>query len=430
NYELDLHKPYIDEVVLEKDGKEYKRTPEVMDVWLDSGAMPFAVESPYPADFISEGIDQTRGWFYTLHAVGSIMGKGRAYKNVICLGHILDEEGKKMSKSVGNVLDPWEMIDKYGVDVLRLWMYSVNQPGESKSFDERTVEEVGKKIFNMLDNVYNFYDVYTPDKNVYAGRPSVENPMDTWMLARTDKLVSSVTHSLEEYKLLEPVRAMREYVDDLSTWYLRRSRQRLREGDREAQETLLFSLKTLAKVMAPFAPFASEDLYMKLRNDKEPESVHLCSWPAEERSVFSLFTLFGPKRGRVFEDMEKVRSLVTLALDERQKAGIRVRQPLAKLEVRDWDLGEEYAQIIKDEVNVKELVVNKGLDAEVQLDTELTPELEEEGRVREVIRKIQDMRKEKNLEPGDIMKYEVEEEDKEIFAKYSSEIKEATSIEI
>src|SRR3989344_1370362 len=163
NYELDLHKPYIDEVILEKDGEKYVRTKEVMDVWFDSGAMPFAQDPDnvlYPADFISEAIDQTRGWFYTLHAVGVLMGRGVAYKNVICLGHLLDKEGKKMSKSLGNVVNPWDEIEEHGADALRLWMYSVNQPGESKNYDSNVVAEIGRKIFNILDNVYAFYELY------------------------------------------------------------------------------------------------------------------------------------------------------------------------------------------------------------------------------------------------------------------------------
>ncbi|MFM7088947.1 MAG: class I tRNA ligase family protein, partial [Candidatus Paceibacterota bacterium] len=171
NYELDLHRPYIDEVVLEKDDKEFYRTKEVMDVWFDSGAMPFAQDhypfenkdfvddAGYPADYISEAIDQTRGWFYTLHAVGVLMGRGKAYRNVICLGHLLDAKGKKMSKSIGNIVDPWVMLEKYGVDTLRLWMYSVNQPGESKNFDEKTVIDLNRQVFGLYYNVLAFYEL-------------------------------------------------------------------------------------------------------------------------------------------------------------------------------------------------------------------------------------------------------------------------------
>lgn len=449
DFELDLHKPYIDEVVLEKDGEEYRRAKEVMDVWLDSGCMPFAQDAPerkktgdfskilYPADYISEAIDQTRGWFYTLHAVGVLMERGAAYKNVISLGHILDQEGKKMSKSVGNVVNPWEMIDKYGVDALRLWMYSVNQPGESKNFDERTVDELNKRIFNLLDNVYSFYELYK-DSNLEAknSRPQSTHILDKWILARLDELVSLTTSKLDNYKLLEPVRAMREFIDDLSTWYLRRSRDRLKDGDKDAQETLHYMMKNLAKLLAPFAPFYADDLYQKLRTNNDPESVHLEVWPSAKRSFFALSPLFGDsdstqklRSAPVLEKMNKVRIIVSQALDERQKANIKVRQPLQKLAVKSLQLTDEYLELIKDEVNVKEVVEDPNLDKEVELDTNITSELEEEGLVREEIRNIQDLRKEKNLKPGDKMEYEVPADKKELFAKYAEEIKKATNIE-
>lgn len=431
NYELDLHKPYIDEVVLVKDGEEYQRTPEVMDVWLDSGAMPFAQDSfdsaqdkpdniLYPANYISEAIDQTRGWFYTLHAIGVLMGKGRAYKNVICLGHILDKEGKKMSKSVGNVVSPWEMIDKYGVDALRLWMYSVNQPGESKNFDERTVDELNKRVFNLLDNVLSFYKLYAGGER--SGLKESEHVLDRWILTRLGELTELTTEKLETYKLLEPVRAMREFIDDLSTWYLRRSRDRIKGGDEGALHTLRHVLLEVSKLLAPFAPFYAEGLYRELRGEDEPESVHLCEWP-EKSSKFEVSS------SKVLGNMTEVRRLVSLALDERQQASIKVRQPLGKLEVKSLKLEEEYIQLIKDEVNVKKVVENSKLDAEVALDTTITPELEEEGLVREEIRAIQDMRKEKNLNPSEVMKYEMPEDKKELYEKYAEEIKKATNIE-
>ncbi len=435
DYELDLHKPYIDEVVLEKDGEEYRRTKEVMDVWLDSGSMPFAQDHypfsgklMYPADFISEAIDQTRGWFYTLHAVGMIMERGHAYNNVICLGHILDAEGKKMSKSIGNVVNPWEAMDKYGVDVLRMWMYSVNQPGESKNFDERTVDELSKRVFNLLDNVYAFYEMYKLPNDSSEGDGEKVHILDRWILARLSELVDFSSEMLDQYKLLEPTRAMREFIDDLSTWYLRRSRDRLKEGDAGAKETLHQVLITLSKILAPFAPFTAEELYRNLREEDEPESVHLCAWPEVKRSLFSMFRK--DDSSKIIEDMKEVRRITTLALSERQNAGIKVRQPLAKLEIKNWKLGKEYEEIIKDEVNVKEVLENPQLDTEVRLDTSITPELEEEGKMREVIRRIQDLRKEKNLNPGETMEYDLPEEERELFAKYREEIKKATNIEL
>jgi isoleucyl-tRNA synthetase len=227
-YELDLHKPYIDRVTLhDKEHGDLKRVLEVMDVWFDSGAMPFAqdhypfenkdwIEGPgYPADFISEAIDQTRGWFYTLHAVGALMDRGLAYKNVISLGHLLDAKGKKMSKSLGNVIDPWEMIEKHGADTLRFWMYTVNQPGESKSFDERTVQEVARKTSDLLLNILSFYKTYKTTDDLLLGETHV---LDQWLSARLGELSQVMTTCLDNYQILEAGRALREFIGDFSQW--------------------------------------------------------------------------------------------------------------------------------------------------------------------------------------------------------------------
>jgi isoleucyl-tRNA synthetase len=295
NFELDLHKPYIDEVELvDEVGHKMTRVKEVMDVWFDSGAMPFAqdhypfegTEVAYPADFICEAIDQTRGWFYTLHAVGTILGRGKAYKNVICLGHILDAQGKKMSKSLGNIVDPWEMMEKYGVDPLRFWMYTVNQPGEPKNFDEKTVLEISRKVFTLLDNVVTFYELYRDTTLETNAVPTSTNVLDTWIIAKLSVLTKDMTENLDAYKLLEPGRALRDFIDDLSTWYLRRSRERLKDVDIDsidAKKTLYFVLKTVSKLLAPMAPFMAESLYQKLRIESDPESVHLENWPQADR---------------------------------------------------------------------------------------------------------------------------------------------------
>ena len=217
-----------------------KRAKEVMDVWFDSGSMPFAQahypfeshkDIAYPADFISEAIDQTRGWFYTLHAIGVLMGKGKAYKNVISLGHLLDAKGKKMSKSLGNVINPWDMMDKYGADALRFWMYSVNQPGDSKNFDEKTVDEIVKKVFNLVSNVTTFYKTYESECKVQSTKYKVEsqNVLDIWILSRLNQLVANVTKNMDAYVFLEPTREIKDFIADLSQWYLRRSRDRFKE---------------------------------------------------------------------------------------------------------------------------------------------------------------------------------------------------------
>jgi len=421
-FEIDLHKPYIDEVILEKDGEDYTRVKEVMDVWMDSGAMPFAQDPKnilYPADFISEAIDQTRGWFYTLHAVGVLMGRGISYKNVICLGHLLDKNGKKMSKSIGNVVNPWEMTDKHGVDALRFWMYSINQPGESKNFDEATVVEITRKVFNVIDNVYSFYELYR-DKSLENSNLDLSSThiLDKWILSRLNLYINLSTSKMDEYKLLEPTRGLRDFLDDFSTWYLRRSRDRIKDGDVDAKKTLYYVLITISKLIAPFAPFAAEDLYQKLRNINDPESVHLALWPD-----------FGDVDKEILEKMDKTREITSLALEARSKANIKVRQPLNELKIKNTELGEEFLELIKDELNVKKVTVDESLDTEVELDTNITKELEEEGRVRDFMRTIQDLRKEKGLKPEDKMTYDVPEEAKELFAKYSEEIRKITNIE-
>lgn len=431
DYELDLHRPFIDDIVLEKDGKEFHRVKEVMDVWFDSGAMPFAQHhypfenkkyidggflskgKGYPADFISEAVDQTRGWFYTLHAVGALMGKGKAYKNCICLGHILDAKGKKMSKSIGNIVNANEMIDKYGVDTLRLWMYSVNQPGDSKNFDEKTVAELRNKVFNLLYNVLAFYELYR-DRSLEASHYSLvtNNVLDIWILERLNELTNSMTESLNSYKLLEPVRALRDFIDDLSTWYLRRSRDRLKDGDTDAKATLYHVLKTIARLLAPFAPFAAEDIWQTLRNERDEESVHLAKWSEGEKI-----------EADVLVDMQKTRELVTLGLEARQKAGIKVRQPLATLTINQ-KLGDEYLELIKDEVNVKEIIVG---DA-IALDTNVTPELKREGDFREFLRGVQGMRKDQNLLPSEMVSLTIPENQKDVITGFEDELKKTAGI--
>jgi isoleucyl-tRNA synthetase len=443
-YKLDLHKPYIDEAELVCHcGGKLERTKEVMDVWLDSGTMPFSQshypfegkEIQYPADYISEAVDQTRGWFYTLHAVGVIMGRGKAYKNVICLGLLLDASGKKMSKSLGNIVDPWYMMDKYGVDTLRLWMYSVNQPGEPKNFDEKIISELHNKVFNLLYNVLAFYELYR-DKELESREKvlPLENPrqvlkeanvLDQWILALLSELIIVCTEGLDNYKLLEPVRAIREFIDDLSTWYLRRSRDRLKEGDNEAKMTMYFVFKTLAKLMAPFAPFTAEDIWQKLKihseedgDNNDEESIHLSKWPQQVESNKE-------DTVRIIDEMQKVREIVTLGLQARQKKGIPVRQPLNELIITNYELRVEYLDIIKDELNIKEIKFEKGeakssetgpLDVsketfrelKVELDIHITEELKKEGNYRELLRAVQDIRKKNGLNPNDVITLIVE----------------------
>ncbi len=426
--ELDFHRPFIDEIKLVCDcGGEMTRVKEVMDVWFDSGAMPFAQDhypfenkkwvdgDGFPADYISEAIDQTRGWFYTLHAIGVLMGKGQAYKNVICLGHLLDANGKKMSKSLGNVVDPWDMIEKYGVDTLRLWMYSVNQPGESKNFDEKTVALLNQQVFGLLYNVLAFYELYR-DKSLENKTENIEpdNILDQWILVRLVELSNLCTENMDEYRLLEPVRAIRDFVNDLSTWYLRRSRDTIKGGDESTKQTLYFVLKTLAKIMAPFAPLASEDIWIKLRNESDVESVHLASWP----------DVADMGRYDVVEFMQRTREIVSLGLEARQQAKIQVRQPLAKITVKNLKLKEEFIALIKEELNVKEVVEDNSIEKEVELDTVITPELKAEGDYREFVRALQEARKKQGLNPSQPVKITINatKEGKELLKKFSKDL--------
>ncbi|OHA93839.1 MAG: hypothetical protein A3G47_01640 [Candidatus Zambryskibacteria bacterium RIFCSPLOWO2_12_FULL_39_45] len=427
NYEPDLHRPFIDQVELvDENGEPLTRVKEVMDVWFDSGAMPFAQahypfettdkDLLYPADYIAEAIDQTRGWFYTLHAIGVLMGKGKAYKNVICLGHILDEKGKKMSKSLGNIVEPEIMLEKYGADALRLWMYSVNQPGDSKNFDEKTVDEIVKKVFNPAENILAFYDLYKDETFVPSDKS--QNILDRWIIVRLYEMVSCGTKSLDQYKIFEAARVIREFVNDFSTWYIRRSRERFKsenvEERKEALQTTRFVFLELVKYMAPFTPFFAENSYLRLKMDSDLESVHLCNWPNTQKVEHTLI-----------QDMQKVRQVVTSALELRQKFGYKVRQPLTSLTIPN-DFTQELLDVIADEVNVKEVKIAEG---EIKLDTNLTDELIEEGKVRDAIRAIQEWRKEKKIKPGEVTQYSMPESEKEFFIKHAEEIKKATNIE-
>ncbi len=401
HYELDLHKPYIDQVLLELDGELLVRTPEVMDVWFDSGAMPIAQHHqlgqeltihPLPADYISEGVDQTRGWFYTMHAISNLLHDTptQAYKNVVCLGLVLDANGQKMSKSKGNVVSPWDMFEKYGADVIRFWFYSVNQPGDFKNFDEQSIDEVRKKVFNPLMNIVSFYEMYAKDFSDIDPYIST-NVLDQWVLTLWNKTLSMVIHGLENYQLIDSARAIKEFITELSQWYIRRSRDRFKSSDSQdvlfALATTRYIIREIAKAMAPFAPFIAEDIWQKFGNS---ESVHLEEYPKVREYNTS-----------ILEHMEQVRSLVTLGLEARQKVNIKVRQPLASITI-SGSLPNEYLEILQDELNVKQVIVNQELEkGVVELDTEITETLRDEGDMRDLVRKVQDMRKSADLVPSD-----------------------------
>lgn len=404
---LDFHKPYIDEVKFTCScGGTMKRVPEVLDVWFDSGSMPWASQTKslklkdssiqFPAEYISEAIDQTRGWFYTLLAIGTFLGEGAPYKNVICLGHILDTKGQKMSKSKGNVVNPWEMIDKHGVDSIRWYFYTVNPPGESKRFDERELVKVSRALYMILYNSFAFWELYAdttlsdrPKKPAYI--------LDKWILARLDETSAGAEEFLNAYDIGKAAKLIQSFTDDLSRWYIRRSRKRLQKSTderdfKEVSATLGFVLSETAKLLAPFSPFFAEGLYLSV-NPKE-ESVHLTSWKLSEK--------LKAENQKLIDEMEEVRNVASAVLAKRAEFGIKVRQPLAMLQIKSEklkDLG--IIEILKDEINVKEVKVGAKIEEDILLDREITEELKEEGMMREILRAMQEFRQEKKLVPKD-----------------------------
>jgi isoleucyl-tRNA synthetase len=278
-------------------------------------------------------------------------------------------------------------MDKYGVDALRVWMFSVNQPGDSKNYDEKTVDEIVKKVFNPLENIVALYEMYK-DENVEASDDS-QNVLDRWIISKLNELITNGSKNMDSYKVFEATRLIKDFVNDFSTWYVRRSRERLKSDDRkernEALKTTKFVLLNLVKYMAPFTPFFSERMYKRLKSEVGPESVHLTKWP-EAKEVDA----------EVVSQMTLVREVVTKALELRQKSGHKVRQPLQSLSI-PTELQKEYLEIIADEVNVKEVKVE---GKEIKLDTNLTEELKKEGIARDIIRGIQDARKKEGLNPS------------------------------
>jgi isoleucyl-tRNA synthetase len=404
---LDLHRPYIDEVTFkcEKCQGEMKRLPFVLDCWFDSGAMPYGqlhypfeneneFKNKFPADYICEALDQTRGWFYTLQAVSTLLENGTAYKNAICLGLALDEKGNKMSKSKGNVIDPWEVANTVGVDAMRWYFYSVISPGESFRFSVNLVSDVNRRFVMLLWNIYSFFVIYanldnwTPlEKSKIKNQKSKLSGLDNWILTRLDQLVGVTTEKLESYSPYGATIEIESFLQDLSTWYVRRSRDRVGpaaadEKDKQAfYSTCYQCLTTLCKIIAPFTPFTADAIYTNLTKE---ESVHLTDWPS--------INALPAQADKLLEDMEEVRKVVEKIHAARKMAGIPVSQALAKVTVSGSDFSEELLQLIKDEVNIKDIEFIKG-EEKVELDTKITPELEEEAKARKLIRRIQEERK-------------------------------------
>ena len=424
--EIDPHRPYVDEVFLKCGtcGGEMKRVPDVADVWFDSGAMPFASihypfenksyleKSGYPADFISEGIDQTRGWFYTLLAVSVLLGRKAPYRNVISLGLIHDKYGRKMSKSKGNVLDPQELIKKYGIDVIRWYFYTVKAPAEPKNFDEEDLGRVLRRFFLTFYNCFVFYRMidFKPGK-----KPRVFHALDRWIIARLNETIALTTGLLQKYEIGPAAREIESLIDDLSRWYIRRSRDRS-----EIKPTLELVLREASKLAAPFAPFWSEALYRSLPKN-EFVSVHEENWPKADKKLIDK---------NLLSAMAEVRRLAALALALRNEAGIKVRQPLAALKLKTASRflkDKELAEILKEEVNVKEIVFDKDLKEEAALDLKITPALREEGIFRELTRTIQGLRQSAGLTPKETIGLAIETDGlvREVIQKKEAELKKA-----
>ncbi|PJA47485.1 hypothetical protein CO172_01090, partial [Candidatus Uhrbacteria bacterium CG_4_9_14_3_um_filter_36_7] len=375
----------------------------------------------YPADYISEAIDQTRGWFYTLLAVATLLEKERPFKHVVCLGHVLDTKGKKMSKSLGNIIDPFAMMEKYGADAVRWYMYTINQPGESKRFDEKALDDMVKKVFLILWNVYTFYEMFAGSSvsNTLRSPISTLRPthlLDRWILSRLHSLVKQTTDDLESYKIIEPARAIAEFINDLSTWYLRRSRDRFKGEDEQDKQLALNTLRecllSTVQLMAPFTPFLSEHLYLKLGGQNE--SVHLEAWPLYKEEFLD---------GVLIERMGKTRSIISRLLERRLEVGIPVRQVLSQAKIflpKENSLLEKtsdqeaFIDLIKDEANIKEIVLECGDDYKVELDINLTPELIREGTIRELTRRINTMRKDAGLTIEDRIELFLQTDEEEV----------------
>lgn len=507
--DIELHRPYIDAVTIKcpKCGKEMHRVPEVIDCWFDSGSMPFAqhhypfenketFEKQFPAQFISEAVDQTRGWFYSLLAISTLLFNKAPYENVIVLGLVQDENGQKMSKSKGNAVDPFDALQTYGADAIRWYFYTSSAPWLPSRFAGKTVVEGQRKFMGTLWNTYAFFVLYANIDNFDATKYSLEYEklavMDKWLLSRLESTVKAVDDNLENYRIPEAAKALQSFVDDMSNWYVRRSRERFwakgMEQDKiNAYMTLYTALVTVAKAAAPMIPFMTEDIYQNLVKSIDasaPESIHLCDFPEVHENWID------PK---MEEDMADLLEIVVMGRAARNTANIKNRQPIGTMYVKsEFQLSEFYKEIIEDELNVKEVVFkddiadfisysfkpqmrtvgpkygkllnkiktvlseldgNKAmaelkstgelkLDIDGQeivlleedllidmaqmegyvsesdhtitvvLDTNLTPELIEEGFVRELVSKIQTMRKEAGFEVMDKIRVYAKDNDK------------------
>jgi isoleucyl-tRNA synthetase len=415
----DLHRPVVDEITLQcpKCSQQMTRYPEVIDVWFDSGSMPLAqyhypfenkelIDSgeAYPADYIAEAIDQTRGWFYTLLAIATLLDRPAPYKTVVCHDLLLDKIGKKMSKSKGNIVDPMEAIAQFGIDPIRWYFCSVNQPGDTKKYDPVEIEQSVRKVFIICWNMLSFLALQETDT---ADRSADVEPvyasLDQWLEQRTKQVISIVTASLDSYDFFRATREIRSYITELSTWYLRLSRKRT---DQQFIANFRFALRQLALLMAPFAPFFAELIWKRVKTTDDKLSVHLATWPIVE----------GSANEEMLISMTLVQSIVEQGRAVRSKLGIPTRQPLNALSVTlQTEIDQNQIEIIKIELNVKNVNITIGKrvdDMQLEYDIEITDELRAEGLARELTRAIQQLRKTTGLTPADTIQVSMTGDDK------------------
>jgi isoleucyl-tRNA synthetase len=444
---IDLHRPYIDKITFEKNGKIYKRRPEVLDSWMEAGSMPYAqmhypfenqkkFEDNFPGDFISEYTGQVRAWFNFLHILSTMLFKSHSFKNVIVSGVLAGSDGRKMSKTYQNYPDPKGVLENIGGDALRL--YFMNSPlmlAENANFSETELKTKLNNVINPLWNSLKFFLIYavSHDWSAYGNEES-ENELDTWIRVRLHQTIKEFTENIEEYIVPKAVQSLEDFVDDLSRWYVRRSRERIVAGDKEALSTLHEVLVTFSKLAAPVIPFSAERMYRHLVVDPETsdtESVHLCEFPAYDDEFIN-------KNKYLIEKMHTTREIVSLALSIRASNKIKVRQPLSDLFVEFTGRDPLFdPELIKQEVNVKEVNFGKpdkdyeSIDLgniKVYINTNLTDELLLEGAFRELVRQIQDLRKKQKLYVDD--KIKVYYADDEIISRVIDNYKDEISLKV
>ncbi|MDD4985055.1 MAG: isoleucine--tRNA ligase [Dehalococcoidales bacterium] len=432
---LDMHRPFVDEITFRccQCGAQMKREPEVVDCWFDSGAMPIAQwhypfenetllkDGRFPADYICEAVDQTRGWFYSLHAISTLLFGQPSFRNVICLGHILDDNGEKMSKARGNVVEPMAMIDKYGADALRWYCLTASPPGNVRRFSEKLVSEISRRFLLTLWNVYSFFVTYANIDHFTPGTTGTSEPsgIDKWVISELNQLVIDVDQALEAYNPTEAGRKIEEFVDGLSNWYVRRSRRRFWKSEDDADKlsaycTLYQCLTILSKLLAPFTPFLAEEIYRNLVGTifpEAPSSVHLADFPSADTTLIDT---------QLSSNTRLAMKISSLGRAARSKAGIKVRQPLATNYVILNSISERLAlESVKPEVleelNIKELkvidnmtgleekgyVISSEGEYSIAVPTEISAELLAEGMAREIVHRLQTMRRSTGLDITD-----------------------------